>query len=118
MASITLETKMCYGPPCTTVNHHNETGWQGPMPDNITVIANAVFQRYELTVSVEEGWHFTGNPFVNCVTNDQGAFEWNNFPIAHDRFFITQSTPRFIRATCWAGSRSITINLACVATKE
>ena len=113
-----LETQTVYGASVTTEPLHN-ADIQGAYDPNVYgKYANAWFKRYTLTVSAPAGWHFTGEPYVNCVKDDQGAFGWNNFPAAHDRFFTTQKDPNYIEATCWAGSRSIVINLACVATKD
>lgn len=112
-----FETQTCYGPPVTTEDLHEVIMGQYD-PNVYGKYANAWFRKYSLTVSTPAGWHFTGEPFVNCVKDDRGAFAWNNFPGARDRFYITQRTPTSITATCWAGSRSIIINLACQATKD
>ena len=112
------ETQICYGPAITTDNM-DEARIAGPYnPKVYGEYANSWFKNYTLTVTAPSGWHFTGKPFVNCVRDDRGAFGWNNFPAAHDRFYVTQSNPNLITATCWAGSRSIVINLACEATKN
>jgi hypothetical protein len=113
-----FETQICYGPSVKTDDLHNAV-IAGPYnPEVYGKYANSWFKKYTLTVSAPPGWHFTGEPYVNCVKDDQGAFGWNNFPAARDRFYITQRTPTSITATCWAGSRSIIINLACQATKN
>ena len=114
----TIETQTIQGPAITTDNMHN-TEIGGPYDPNVYGrFANSWFKRYTLTVTAPSGWHFTGEPYVNCIKDDQGAFGWNNFPAAKDRFFVTEKSPSRIVATCWAGSRSIVINLACQATKD
>ena len=112
-----VEKQICYGVSVTTESLHNvEMGQYDPKVYGR--YANAWFRKYILTVKAPSGWHFTGEPYVNCVKDDQGAFGWNNFSGAKDRFYVTQRTPTFIETTCWAGSRSIIINLACEATKD
>jgi hypothetical protein len=106
------------GPAITTDNMHN-VQIQGPYdPKVYREFAHSWFKNYTLTVSAPTGWHFVGKPYVNCVKDDQGAFGWNQFDIAHDRFFVTQQNSNYIVATCWAGSRSMIINLACVAEQD
>jgi len=106
------------GDAITTENLH-DARIQGPFDSNVyRQYANAWFKKYTLKVSAPAGWHFVGQPYVHCVKDDQGAFAWNNFPAAHDRFFITQQNANYIVATCWAGSRSMIINLACLAEQD
>jgi len=112
-----LQTQIVYGSAVQTHGLHNSTNCACGRYEH-RHFANSLFAKHTLRVSVPSGWHFTGKPFVNCVINDQGAFEWNNFAGSPDRFIITQSTPDYIEAVVWAGSRQITINLACEATKD
>ena len=76
------------------------------------------FGKHILTVTTDAGYTFTGTPFVHCVTDNQGSFGWNNFPGAPDRFIITERDANKIVATVYAGSRQITINLACEETRN
>ncbi|MBB6239498.1 hypothetical protein HDC90_004151 [Pedobacter sp. AK013] len=57
-------------------------------------------------------------PRVNCVRNNQGAFEWNRFDVAKDRVYQNSRTSNYIEYSVWAGSRPIEINLACEAVKD
>lgn len=118
MPDRTFETQTCFGAAVNTDNMHNTRVLGGYNPNVYREFANSWFKHYVLTVSAPSGWHFAGEPYVNCVRDDQGAFGWNNFAGAHDRFFVTARTPNSITCDCWAGSRSITINLACEATKD
>lgn len=111
------EKQICYGTAIRTEDMHNRIMGQYD-PNVYGQYANAWFKKYTLTVTAPAGWHFTGEPFVNCVQDNQGAFGWNNFAGARDRFFVTARTPNSITTTCWAGSRTILINLACEATKD
>jgi hypothetical protein len=91
------------------------------VPDYYGCFDNWRFRKYELTVNAGHGFHFIGEPWINLVNHDQlsaEAFVWNNFPAAHDRFFITQKNPDQITAVCWAGSHSMIINLACQVSNE
>jgi len=118
--SKTQDSQICYGPSVTTDNLHNSP-CAGVHTTDYGCYANSLFKKYTLTVSAPAGWHFTGQPYVNLVSQDQDAkdgFTWNNFPGAHDRFFITQQNPNSIVATCWAGSHPMEINLACEATQN
>jgi hypothetical protein len=74
------------------------------------------FGKHILTVTTDAGYTFTGDPFVHCVTDNDGSFGWNNFPGAHDRFIVTERDANRIVAIVYAGSRQITINLACEET--
>ena len=112
------QTRIITGPPVETDNMHN-VRIGGYYDSNVyREFANSWFKKYTLTVSAPSGWHFTGKPYVHCSRDDQGAFAWNNFVGSSDRFYITQQTPDFIQATVWAGSRSLSINLACEATRH
>ena len=111
------ETKIIYGASITTESLHNAVIGEYD-PNVYRQFANAWFKKYTLTVSAPSGWHFTGKPFVNCVKDNQGACGWNNFAGSPDRFYTTQNGPSSVETTCWAGSRSIEINLACEATKD
>ncbi len=112
-----------YGPTITTDNLH-EARIGAHDPSVYQEFANEWFKHYTLTVSVPAGWTLEGDPWVNLVGPAPGeslgyaqaAFGWNNFPGAHDRFFVTQRTPNHIECTCWAGSHPMAINLACNAT--
>ena len=111
-----IEKQTCFGPKVKTESLHDAVvGEHGP---EYKQFANAWFKKYTLTVSAPSGWKFAGEPYVNCVEDDRGAFGWNNFSAAKDRFYVIQRTPTYIEATCWAGSRSIVINLACEAVKD
>ena len=112
------ETQICYGPAVQTEDMHNHVIGGGPQDPDRRNFANAGFVRYQLTVTAPRGWHFSGEPYVNLVSGDKSGFDWNNFPAAHDRFFITARTPNSIVATCWAGSHPMLINLACQATQD
>lgn len=116
-----MQRKTIYGPSIQTDNMHNAEV-VGPYDSNVYgEYANSWFKRYTLTISVEPGWHFEGDPSVHLVSTDREAIEgftWNNFPGAHDRFFVTQRSLNFIECTCWAGSHPMIINLACDAVKE
>jgi hypothetical protein len=106
------------GPAVTTENMYNIKIQGAPDPNVYAEHAHSWFRKYTLSVTAPAGWHFIGTPYVNCVKDDRGAFDFNNFHAAFDRFFVTQRTPNEIVATCWVGSRSIIINLACVAEQD
>ncbi|QDW25270.1 hypothetical protein [Pedobacter sp. KBS0701] len=115
------ETQTFYGSAVTTNNWHNVTGIEGPRDESkLRVFAGAVCEKYTLSVSAPKGWHFMKDavPRVNCVKNDQGAFEWNRFDVAKDRVYQNSRTSNYIEYSVWAGSRSIEINLACEAVKD
>lgn len=117
-SKVALENQICYGPAITTENLHN-TEIAGPYDPNIYgKFANSWFRKYIIAVSAPAGWHFTGEPYMNCIRDDQGSFRWNNSSGGHDQYRVTQRNPNYIQATCWIGSRSIMINLACQATKD
>lgn len=115
------ETKIFYGKSQTTQSLDNTpcAGLRSPVNGiYYDCFANAVFRKYEFTVSCDPGWHFVGKPFMNCLRDNQGSCAWNAFDKATDRFYVTETKPDFIRATVWAGSRDIEINLACEAVKD
>lgn len=115
-----METQICYGSNVETENLHNVTDVRGDTT-NYRVFANAAFKRYDLTIFVPLGWHFEGEPQVHLVSQNRDAIEafaWNNFSVAHDRFFVTERNPNYIKCTCWAGSHPMVINLQCTAVKE
>jgi len=113
-----------YGPPITTEDLHNRSIMGAYDPAVYGEYANSWFKHYTLSVTAPAGWTFTRAPSVHLVGpgsnvsagDAQAGFNWNSFPAAHDRFFIIQQTPTFIQCTCWAGSHSMIINLACDAT--
>jgi len=120
-STVKVETQMCYGPSQTTQSLHNTpcAGLRSPVNGiYYGCFANAAFRKYEFTVSCGTGWHFTGNPKMYCVKDNEGSFGWNGFDRSPDRFFITEKTPTFMRATVWAGSHDIEIKLGCEATKD
>src|SRR3954447_12947219 len=78
-----VEKQVLYGQSVPTEDLHERVmGYYDPKVYGM--YANGWFRKYTLTVSAPAGWHFTGEPYVNCVQDNQGAFGWNNFPAAHD----------------------------------
>jgi len=115
------ETQTFFGPSVKTNDWHDVTDIQGPRNDDkLRVFAGAVCEKYILSVSAPKGWHFVKDavPRVNCVRNNQGAFEWNKFDVAKDRVYQNSRTSNYIEYSVWAGSRPIEINLACEAVKD
>src|SRR6266702_1176821 len=111
-----IDTQTFYGTSVTTKDEHNNSCPNGN--ESHRNFANACFNRYSLSVTAPAGWTFQGDPWVNCVRDNDGAFGWNNFAGAHDRFYVTQRNSNSIVATVWAGSRSMEINLACTAISD
>lgn len=112
--------ELFWGKTVTTQDLHNALCSQfGPFDPNVYgCFDKFMFHKYTLYVHAPPGWHFTGTPYVRCTRDNDGAFGWNNFPGAHDRFYITSSNATDITAIVWAGSHSIDISLACEATQD
>lgn len=113
------EKRIAYGPSVVTHNLHNTTC----VNCNGATFEHGCFDKFcygkhILTVHTDAGYTFTGSPFVNCVTDNDGSCGWNNFAGAKDRFIITERDDNKIVATVYAGSRQITIQLACEETKN
>jgi len=114
---VSVETQICYGPSKKSRGMHNTdcvTCNSDPLPKEC--FDGWCFGKYTLTVSAPSGWHFTGKPFLHCVVDNQGSCAWNGGYT--NRMIVTQSTPNFIEATVFIGSREITVNLGCEATKN
>jgi hypothetical protein len=109
--------QMIYGPTVRTRSYHNsECIYCNNDPNAHTCIDRWCFGIYELTVSAPAGWYFTGEPQLNCVEDNDGAFNWNLGYTNHK--VILQRDPKFIKIRYFIGSRSIQVNLKCEATKE
>lgn len=111
------EKQTCYGPAITSQSRHNQECW---MCNNDPYLHECIdkwcFGVYTLTVSAPSGWHFTGEPSLNCVRDNQGSFAWN---LGYtNRMRIVQRDPNFIKAVVYISSRSIEVNLKCEATKD
>jgi len=118
------QSQIFYGSTISTDDMHN-VQVQGPYdPAVYGEYANSWFKHYTIDVHAPAGWTFQGSPWVNFVgpiggesmQDAQGAFGWNMFPAAHDRFFVIQRNATYIQCTCWAGSHPMQINLACMAS--
>jgi hypothetical protein len=114
-----LDTRIAYGPSVETHDLHNTycSLCNGANFDH-ECFDKFCFGKHILTVTTDAGYTFTGKPFVHCVVDNEGSFGWNNFAGAPDRFIITERDANRIVATVYAGSRKITINLACEETKN
>ncbi len=113
------ETRIAYGPSVVTHDLHNTNcvNCNGARFEH-GCFDKWCFGKHILTVHTDAGYTFTGTPYVNCVVDNQGSCAWNNFAGAKDRFIITERDDNRIVATVYAGSRQITIQLACEETKN
>lgn len=110
------ETQVIYSAPQTTESLHNAV--MGAHDPNVyRQFANAWFKKYTFTIEAPSGWTFNGEPFVNFIQGNKGAFDWNNFWAAKDRVYVIERTPNKIVTVVWAGSNSFQINVGCNATR-
>lgn len=109
------ETQICYGPTVQTEDLSNAYCIGEYDPKVYVCWDKFFFRKYKLSVSAPKGWHFIGEPSVNCVQDNQGSCAWNGG--FFNRIITTQSSPTYKEIEVGISSRSIKINLKCEAIK-
>lgn len=109
---IAIEERTIYGPTFETCDCHNKPC--GNDCDNCGWDGKWCYKKTKLYVTVPNSqWVFSGNPWVELVSDNQGAAGWSGF--ASDKYEMVTNNPDRIEVKVLTGSRSFKIRLCCKA---
>ena len=115
------QSQWIYGPSVRTRPLHNtrcsDLGWS--YDSNIYECGpdNWAFCKVKLYVQAPDGWHFEGEPEINCVQDNEGSFGWNAGYFSRLNK-TNQSSPTYKEVQCLFSSKEITVNLKCRAVYD
>jgi hypothetical protein len=102
-----------------TTQEMGEAHCQGRISDPYFCDGDLLFRRYKVYLKCSPGWHFSQNPKMHCMRDNDGSFSWNG---SHGStgFDIQTSdnTPTSMTVTFRASSHSIDVQVWCEAAKD